>query len=318
MSNLERGVFWHAVALGLQLACGCGSSESPPPDDGGGTAEQCPPEPYPAIEGLGITLGEVWVIEPFPSVGAAFNPSVDPTPVWQHEVMTDGPCRLLEFEPSFCDECFQPKVCVANNMCEPYPDQVSAGKLTLTGLHKTIMLKQQFGLYYYVPDGNATGDLFDPGAIVSVAASGAEFESFAVSAVGVSRFEPDLPVEMNEFDDAYFEVPLENGSDHTFTWDPACPGTRMRLTLRAMTSGGHGTPLQAILECDAEDTGSITVSQSMIEALPELPGNQIVVLRDYPPSSLLRYHSGTVAVTGGQAELLVGYEVAFWVNHPAP
>ena len=51
-------------------------------------------------------------------------------PGWHVETMRLGDCRLLEYRPGFCDACNG--ICVAPDVCRPYPTGVDVGPVGLT------------------------------------------------------------------------------------------------------------------------------------------------------------------------------------------
>ena len=111
-------------------------------------------------------------------------------------------------------------------------------------------------------------------------------------------------------------VTLAGGADRTFTWQPGGNATRVRLSLIA-DNECHGCPWRAVIECDAPDTGSLTVPRAMIEAFPET--HPFCAGSDCPTSSLARYARTTAAVPGGgRVALEVASEAVFWLERAAP
>jgi hypothetical protein len=225
-----------------------------------------------------------------------------------HQVtQDDGTCRLLELVPAFC-EAWCDGVCVATNVCQPWPTWISAGDLSFAGLKEAGVGLAFDGYQYYAPQV-IPAELFDPGDAVSVSAPGAEAPAFTLPAPGVATLQAAITND---------EITLANGADHTFTWTPAGVGdARVRLTINA-NNAGHGAPYAAIIECDTADTGSVTIPRAMIEAFPETTRWEYCAGSDCPFSFATRYTRGTAATAGGgELELVVGSERAFWVRHGA-
>lgn len=219
-----------------------------------------------------------------------------------------GACRLLTFKPAQCDS-FCIGVCVERNVCKPYPSRLSAGKIQYSGLKVPVSLSPQFGNYYYA-DPPITGDLFDAGAAVSVAAAGGEFAGFSASGIGVATLEATSVV-----DD---EIKLEDTADYVFTWKPGSdPRARLRLTINA-NNRGHGAPYEGIIECDAPDTGSLTIAKELIVPFPDTFRWEICAGRDCPLSDALRYTVSEAQAGSRRVSFIVGSRRSFWVLHRAP
>ncbi len=294
----------------LLAACGGGGDA-----DGGVTADaagdvDATGDPPPAL------LGQIRALEmTFSGGGSALVDGqlvLAGLPRYHVETMNDGTCRLLEFpETSFCNPPCDTGLCIADE-CVPYPEYVDAGQLTVTGANAAIAIDPNFCGFsgYGYCDNGVPQDLFDSSDVLTASAPGGDFPAFEVSAGGVA---PLVTSSVDGNDD--FDMP--NGADVEFTWTPTDTDARVRLTINANSTGGHGSPYQAILECDSADDGSLTVPQAMIEAFPETTHWDICAGSDCPLSNAMRYRRGTVAVGDGEVELLVGAWRAFYVIHPA-
>jgi len=228
------------------------------------------------------------------------------------EVLSDGTCRLLTFEPSFCDPGCEQGMCI-DGVCQEYP-VLDAGTLTVTvtGLPDEVVVEPEAfpfaGYGYWLP--LEASELFSAGDPVIVSAPGGAFPGFEIEAAGVD------PLELALDND---EIAMPNGGDYTFSW-PADPESadRLRLTLNA-NNQTHGGPNLAIIECDTEaSVGQIVIPRDMIEAFPATEHWEACAGGDCPPSRALRYQRGTGVAGDGEVELLVGSEVLFYVVHPAP
>lgn len=267
--------------------------------------------------GSAPVLGAIQVTEvhaPFGDSGLVQGTLWEPDFTGFHsEVMNDGTCRLLTYEPSFCDPGCEVGMCI-DGICREYP-VIDAGALTVTGLAMgdVVVEPQEFpfaGYGYWAVLEQA--DLFAAGDPVTVSAPGADFPGFEMSAAGTSPLE--LVLENDE-------IAVPNGADYTFSW-PSSPDNdaeRLRLTLNS-NNQTHGGPNLAIIECDvAAADGELTIPQAMIEMFPATEHWEACAGGDCPPSRALLYQRGTGGTAdGGAVELRVGSEVVFYVVHPEP
>lgn len=229
-------------------------------------------------------------------------------PGFHKEAMRRGDCRLLTYQPALCNTPCN-GVCVEPDVCRPFPARLSAGTITIGGLKVAVSLTPQFGNDYYLPTP-LKDDLFDAGMAISAEAKGAAFPAFRVTSAGVATL--DATAVVND------EIRLLDDADYAFTWAPGGdPQARLRLTLNA-NNRGHGAPYAAILECDAEDRGSLTISKELIAAFPSTYRWEICAGSDCPFSSALRYRRGVTTAGTRTVELIAGSRRSFWVLHRPP
>jgi hypothetical protein len=196
----------------------------------------------------------------------------------QVEVMREGSCRLLEPQAPFCTDCTG--ICVAAEVCEPLPVYVSAGTLEFTGM--TVPLSLAHGQYWYSSQGSVPADAFADDATIEVSAPGEAFPAHELALDGVPPLVTDLGAD---------PLVLTDGADTTIRWTPAGAGARVHLMLNA-NNMGHGMPYTAIIECEGDDTGELTVPRALIEAFPAVDGNLPGCEgSDCPASLLTRYRS---------------------------
>lgn len=239
------------------------------------------------------------------SYGRVFAHISEDTAPWFHtETMREGSCRLLEFTQGFCDP-FCPGICVEDGVCVDFPSYAAAGPIAIDGLTQPITLTSEAPYHFYNPTAFPINeDLFGAGDPIAASAPGATIPAFEVGATGVATLELD-------FDDLNFTI--TDGQDAVIEWTPAGSG-RVRLTLNSRNDA-HGLPLNAIIECDGPDTGSITVPQALVEAFPPASGYGICVSLDCPSSHLQRYSRGTTTAGATEVELWVASKVTFGVVH---
>lgn len=284
---------------------GGGGADGAPEVDGGGGGEG----PRDRVEGE-IAVDEGMFGEggePWSYVQASI---LDPRPQFMTLAMEAGACRMWTYQPADCGLCTG--ICDRDGICVPYPTPLSAGALTIGGVAggDIVMEPSEYG--YYLP-GAPPADLFAPGdEITASAAGGDQVDAFALAAAGVDPIAVDL-VEGGE-DGREDTLRLEDGADLTVGWEPARPGTRVRLEINS-NNGGHGLPVDAMIECEADDGGSLAVPREMIEAFPAKPYQNICAGIDCPPSSLTRYRYDRAAVGDLEVELRVEFRTQFIVVH---
>ena len=226
---------------------------------------------------------------------------------WQQETMRAGSCRLLENVPAFCTSCAG--ICIAPEVCEPYPEYASAGELTFDGLRGPPLTLEPSPYFYASQGAQLPLDAFADDATVSVTATGDQVPAFAIAAGGVPPLSAPL---------ANDELHVADGADATVAWTavaPADPTLRVRVTLNA-NNVGHGQPYQAVIECDAADVGTITIPAALIDAFPATQRWRACEGSDCPVSTITRYRKTSVDVEGAPVDLVVGSQIAFWVIHP--
>lgn len=162
------------------------------------------------------------------------------------QVGEEGDCILLRRNNPFCDPgCDAGHVCDFDGNCIPYPINQDVGTVTVTGLLKDVMLEPVPPTYSYF-DTMLPHPGFDPGAIVTVEATGGEYSPILLHGIGVEMVVPakgDLHIER--------DTPLEIG------WTPGDPRATMRLQIAV---DQHGTSPLALVCSVPADQGTLTIS----------------------------------------------------------
>ncbi|MBE7454744.1 MAG: hypothetical protein HS111_39520 [Kofleriaceae bacterium] len=303
------------AALGVLALAACGGGDGGDPDAPG--AGDAGPDGGGARDRVGVieVIEDRWV---FPAdsgggesrtgqVRARFFQGREPR--FHREVMRAGACALRTHEVVQCTPACTDGLCVGDDVCEPWPTYVSAGRLTLTGLTTPIQIDPQDNLYY--PDGVLPPELFADGATVTATLAGATLPAMTLTAGGVPAITPDIT-------GGELVVPYPAVGDAVVRWTPAGGDARVRLTLNA-NNRGHGMPFIAIIECDVVDAdGQIAVAPALLDAFPETDAWFICAGTDCPPSSLVRYRRAAVAVGEQEVELVVGNAFTFGIEHDLP
>jgi hypothetical protein len=229
-----------------------------------------------------------------------------------HDIsMEQGRCRYLSFEAAFCKPpCSWNEYCSQAGTCEPYPNGIWGGTLTITGLAVPIEIPPEAmeGTYYGpypLPD-----DLFDVGAAVTAELTGDTFPATTWHAAGVQPM-----------DEGFAEQPFAmiDGQDAVVTWTPGSdPDVCVEVWINGttMSSMAHGMPLDDIIWCVGPDSGTLTIPQALVQEFPlgETPENECFGF-DCPKSELIRVSRDVVSSPEGPAELAVSSTVYFRYHH---
>jgi hypothetical protein len=202
-----------------------------------------------------------------------------------------GACRLLERRNLSClPACVGAETCGESGTCIPYPRQLSAGEVVITGLTKeTRMSPLQPGNTYFAPGADNPPFTVQSPIVLSAAGDGSvtPFQLFAVGSEPLA----EAPAWV-----------LEAGADLAITWaaPTADAGTGVLVEL---TIDQHGiSPLS--LSCEFDDTGSATVPAGIID---ELIGAGVT---GFPNGRITRRTADHVDLTQGCVELVVGSPLA--------
>jgi hypothetical protein len=291
--------------LGLVLvpgAAGCGGDRDPGggADAGAGADAADPGDPAPIFERPPSSIEIVTFPAATHATGRLYEERL---PEVQEEVARAGACRLLRTEPFYCFEtpCTD-QLCVGQDQCAPYPPALAAGTLTLRGAGDPVVVESFFpGMYF----GHAQHDLAPPGTTLTVEASGGDLPAFTAQVEAPAVAAPALE---GAADPGF--PPLAAGTDLVLRWSPVDPGSRVRLFMSSDVF--HGTPSPAILECDAPDTGELTVAADLVDGFVD-PANW--GCGECPIQYLTRYRRQVVDVAGHEIEIAVGNRADFYY-HP--
>lgn len=294
---------------GSTSAGGSGGTSGSAGDGGhagsGGTGGSAPVAGVIAVsEGSGVyDDGGVFTPYRYGRVEARFFDGTEPT--WHEEILREGACRLLEYQPGFCEE-FCDGVCVGDNDCQPWPTYLSAGTLELSGLSTSLALEpDDFNQYY--PMNVLPEELFSDDARVEVRASGADLPALDIEVTAVPALTAAIV-------DGF--ITLTPGEDHELTWT-AMPASEalVKVTLNA-NNRGHGQPYAAILECEApEAAASVVIPRALVDRFPETENWQVCAGSDCPRSTIARYREASTTLPTGRIVLRVSSVVEFGVVH---
>ena len=278
------------AALPALLLAACGSSPADP--DAGPDAAPLPDAG--PTDFRFDTVGVINLLEAGPggftgwqSVYAAINDG--PYNLLPDRVAAEGDCEVwVRPSSGTCDPlCGPSMMCEANGVCAPFPRTASAGRIEVGGLTVPLaFVPTQFGSYDidpYPPE-----DLFVPDATITVTAAGDDTAAFTMSTPAV----PPLG-------GGPYNISFQEGVDFEVTWPPIpVAGAKIQLLLRV---GWHGSPVEAVLVCETEDDGFLTIPAALHAELPISSTGLEQHL-----SSLTRFRRVVHEAEAGPIELFVG------------
>jgi hypothetical protein len=213
-------------------------------------------------------------------------------------IASAGDCAVwVHPGPALCEPSCSDGFCIDTNTCEPWPQFAPAGTITVTGLHEALSFVP--GTYWYSPEPfPGSADLFATGAAITASAPGDVSEGFSLSATGVTPLEAAFPVTLE----------IEDNVDEQISWTAEQSG-RIQL---ALLVGWHGAPFEAMLLCETEDDGSLTIPGSLIAQFPRASSGM-----EQHSSWLVRFDRSVEQTSAGPIELFVGSMVIITqISHP--
>ena len=182
--------------------------------------------------------------------------------------------------------------CDATDMCVAFPVAQSAGVITVSGLKQPLSFTPINGNYDSPFPGQ---ELFDSGDPITVTAAGGDVAAFSASLVGVATLQTEIQ-----------SVGLEPGVDETITWTAEGSG-RIQV---ALVVGWHLDAYEALLLCETEDSGSLTIPGTLISELPR----QRTFFEPHS-STMARFVRKNITTQFGPVEVLVGSQVPISFSH---
>lgn len=244
---------------------------------------------------------------PFSRVEASLREGVNPS---FHEVfMEEGQCRYLKAKIGNCDPpCISGETCSADDECVVFPEGISGGTLTITGLGDPLELSSaDFSPGTYIGPAGLPNPLFAAGDPIKARLSGGDFPAVGLGANGVAQMDTELTA-------SGFE--MLDGEDALLAWTP---GPDADVCIDVVINGfnaAHGAPLADIIVCRGTDTGSIEIPRSFVEEFPHGATPVVTEGHDWPHSELTRYTRNSVDTEQGRAELVVRSTTYFQLSHP--
>jgi hypothetical protein len=251
-------------------------------------------------EVVGSFQVQVVADEEDPSAGATsvigkVNDAPSPAAVIWTVTKQEGACRVEVPSVPFCDGGCGTEVCVADGVCQAYPAGHSVGEVTLTGVNvaaggSELMLKE-IAKAYQPPAGTSFAyPPFAEGDAIAVHATGGDYAAFDLSAKGVA------PLTFTSTD---FE--LETGKELALTWQAAADPQSLHVHVKLDISHHGGS--RGMIECDGDDSGSLTISAALMTELIALG------VAGFPSVIMTRASTGSAQLSVGRVELVVSSKV---------
>jgi hypothetical protein len=231
-------------------------------------------------------------------VDVLFRDAPDPA---AHELIAEsGPCRY--YRVLALDNCDPPceveQRCLPGGTCAPWPERLSAGPVTVTGLKAAVTATPDDTAWYsVVPDPPA--DMFGAGAAISVAAAGDAVPAFEAHVAGVADMEPGWPGTLQ----------MEDGKPLPIAWPVKGDGARVEVAIQI---GWHGKPPTDIIWCEADEaSGGVEVPAAFVGMFP--PWGGIGLFQN--PSWARRVSRTVVDGPHGPVEVMVASETSISFLH---
>ncbi|MDI1451610.1 hypothetical protein [Polyangium sp. 6x1] len=222
--------------------------------------------------------------------------------IWE-EAAKEGACKLSTPRVPFCNTpCGGSAACVEDDTCKDYPLAHSAGTITVKGLH-TEAGENGFSMdpvvNAYQPPANVKlpYPAFAEGDVITFQASGDYFSAFALEATGIA------PLAL-----AGDKLTLESGKPVSLAWTPPTKAGSSRVYVKLDISHHGGT--KGMIECDAEDTGSLEISAALLTKLLDLG------VAGYPSIVVARKSTGSTTIKEGRIDLVLTSSIEEAVQIP--
>jgi hypothetical protein len=201
----------------------------------------------------------------------------------------DGACTLTTPRIPFCNvACGGSSVCVEDDTCLAYPTAHGVGTVTVTGV-KTTDGQSAFTMTplanNYQPTASLAYPPFAEGDAVTIAAAGDFFPAFSLTSKGIA------PLALTST-----ELALKSGQPLALAWTQGATGTSsVHVKLDISHHGGS----KGQIECDTDDSGSLSISATLITQLLALG------VAGYPTVIVTRQAVGSTTISAGRVELVV-------------
>ncbi|WP_438028613.1 hypothetical protein [Sorangium sp. So ce233] len=208
----------------------------------------------------------------------------------------EGSCRLLTPRVPFCNQpCGGSAVCVEDDTCQAYPAAHSAGDVTVLGLNlesgEASFVMKPTANNYQPPAGVKLGyPPADEGQTVRLEASGDYFSAFTVESKGVSP--------LGLLSDT---IHLAPDQDVQLAWAP--PGQAGISEIHVKLDISHHGGTKGMIECSAEDTGSLDLPASLVTQLLDLG------VAGFPTIIVTRRAVGSTTIPQGRVDLVISSQI---------
>lgn len=260
---------------------------------GGGASGGSATHPAPL---LGTFKIEVTPDESGPTTGRTSvlgKVSAGPTPLqvaWT-DVASEGACRLEKPRAPFCAPSCGSGVCVEDDVCQDYPAAMSVGAVTLSGVQvsggqASLTLKEVAKAYQPPAATTFAYPPFAEGDAVHLSAAGGDLPGFEIETSAVA------PLWLTND-----ELKLEQDQALELRWEGAADAKASSIHVKLDISHHGGS--KGMIECDQDDTGSLSISGALVTELLGLG------VAGFPTIIVTRSSSERTAVSSGEVALVV-------------
>lgn len=214
-------------------------------------------------------------------LSGAILDSVNPAGVFD-VVASEGACDLLVPRDLFCSQCAASETCAGQETCVPKPTKQSAGSVTITGLRVPLEAEPNGITGEYNATLTEPYPAFEPGAALSLSASGDFFGAFTLAGWGIA------PMVTSET-----LISVAPGSPVALTWDTANVDPEQTEVFVNFSVNVHGATTGWI-ECTVADIGAFSIPAGLVSQLVDRG------LSGFPRMDLVRRSiDSTTLSTGG-------------------
>jgi hypothetical protein len=294
----------------LALSAGCGGGSAATPDGGmevagsggggsgnaGSGSAGTTSDPSASVGSFVVALDETGA-DPVARITGTVSdaPSIPQNGIILEPVTTDGDCKLLKPRAPFCNpgSCGVGAICVADDTCQNQPTLKDVGTVTVTGV-KTASGMAPFDLTnvngHYGFGQALTYPPFAEGDDVSVTTTGGDYAPFSLHAQGI------IPLVL-----ADGALTLEKGKPLTLTWTAKGTSSDASIHVKIDISSHGGS--RGELDCDAADTGSLTISATLVTQLLNLG------FAGYPSIDVIRQAVSSTVIAPGRVRLELSHRI---------
>jgi hypothetical protein len=261
---------------------GGGGGSSGAPSAGGGNAASDV-----SLGAFSVTLNAAIETTPaYTSVLGKVYSGENPNEVIETPIASGNGCTAYKYSLQACIEveCSSSQRCAGPEECRDLPRLVNVGTVSVAGFDSgAVTLSATNNNYQYA------GDIAYPGVAdggpLTLTATGDHYPAFTIAATGVA------PMVLSA--ESYS---LSDGSPLLVEWQAGQnTAARVSIVLNLTRHGGSA----GYLECDAPDSGSLTIPANVLQALVDLG------VAGFPQLVATRYTQGVAAVPGGRIALNV-------------
>jgi hypothetical protein len=221
-------------------------------------------------------------------VGKVYDGPTPVTVVWENPQI-DGPCTLTTPRVPFCSTpCGGSSACVEDDTCQAYASARSVGAVTVTGVKTTdgdssFVMTAVANTYQAPSSVSLAYPPFAAGDAVRVSAAGDYFPAFTLTSTGVA------PLALTSG-----ALALRTGQPLALTWTKSATGN---ATVHVKLDISHHGGTKGQIECDADDSGSLTIKAPLITTLLGLGA------AGYPTIIVSRHAIGSALISAGRVDL---------------